>query len=183
VILVSALLGVLFNSRSWIIQCVIWLICYTASTGKKGAVRKAFKLLLIWSVACSVTLELLVQMFPGVFVALFNDKPEFTAVAVSALRIYSAGLFMFGVQCACQQTFMALGQAKVSLLMALLRKIILLIPLIYILPPFFADKTFAVLLSEPVADICAATVTGTVFFLQFPKILRRREERLKKNAT
>jgi len=151
---------------------------YNYGAGQMDRVRKTFKLLLMWSLACSVTLELLVQIFPGVFVALFNDKPEFTAVAVSALRIYSAGLFMFGIQCACQQTFMALGQAKVSLLMALLRKIILLIPLIYILPPFFEDKTFAVLLSEPVADICAATVTGIVFFTQFPRILKQREELL-----
>jgi Na+-driven multidrug efflux pump len=73
----------------------------------------------------------------------------------------------------CQQTFMALGQAKVSLLLACLRKLILLIPLIFILPHFFADKVFAVFLAEPVSDLLAATVTTITFLSRFNGILRR----------
>ena len=76
-----------------------------------------------------------------------------------------------GVQIACQQSFMALGQAKVSLLLACLRKIILLIPLIFILPCFMADKCFGVFLAEPVSDILAATITAITFFSRFDKIL------------
>ena len=88
-----------------------------------------------------------------------------------AMRIYMAGIFSTGVQIACQQSFMALGQAKVSLLLACLRKLILLIPLIFILPHVVANPVFGVFLAEPVSDIIAATVTATTFFLQFNKIL------------
>ena len=84
-----------------------------------------------------------------------------------------AGIFALGFQIACQQSFMALGQAKISLLLACLRKIILLIPLIFILPNFFENKVFAVFLAEPISDILAACVTTIAFFSQFQKILRK----------
>ena len=87
------------------------------------------------------------------------------------MQIYMAGIFALGAQMVCQQSFMALGQAKVSLLLACLRKVILLIPLIFLLPQFFEDKVFAVFLAEPVSDIAAAIVTVTVFLLRFKKIL------------
>ena len=92
---------------------------------------------------------------------------------VWAMRIYMACIFSLGFQLACQQTFMTLGQAKVSLLLACLRKLILLIPLIFILPLFFESKVFAVFLAEPVSDIIAAVVTVTVFFTRFDKILKK----------
>jgi Na+-driven multidrug efflux pump len=82
-----------------------------------------------------------------------------------------AGIFSMGFQLSCQQSFMALGQAKISLFLACLRKLILLIPLIFILPNFFENKVFAVFLAEPVSDIIAAIVTTTVFLLSFNKIL------------
>ena len=86
---------------------------------------------------------------------------------------------MLGVQFSCQQTFVALGQAKVSLFLALLRKIILLIPLIYILPHILTgNQVFAVYVAEPVADALAATTTGLMFAWKFPRILRRREKEL-----
>ena len=78
---------------------------------------------------------------------------------------------MLGVQFSCQQTFIALGEAKISLFLALLRKIFLLIPLIYILPNFFADKVFGVFLAEPVADVLAAMTTGTLFWRRFRKLM------------
>ncbi len=81
------------------------------------------------------------------------------------------GIFSIGFQVSCQQSFMALGQAKVSLLLACLRKIVLLIPLIFILPCFLADKVFAVFLAEPISDILAATVTTITFLTRFDKIL------------
>ena len=84
---------------------------------------------------------------------------------------------MFGAQIACQQTFVALGQAKKSMLLALLRKVILLVPLIYILPNFFSNKVFAVILAEPIADFLATATTVTVFLLSIKKILRAAEER------
>ena len=84
-----------------------------------------------------------------------------------------AGIFAMGFQTSCQQCFMALGQAKVSLLLACLRKLVLLIPLIYILPAVMENNVQAVFTAEPVSDILAATVTVTVFLLQFRKILQR----------
>ena len=124
----------------------------------------------------------MVECFPGVFIAIFNDKPELVEVARRTIRVYFAGIFAFGVQSACQQTFVALGEAKVSLFLALLRKVILLIPLVFILPNFLADKVFAVWLAEPVADILAAGTTGIVFFSRFSGILKRRKETLRKGS-
>lgn len=92
-----------------------------------------------------------------------------------ALRIYMAATGVFGIQLAVQQVFMALGQAKISLFIACLRKIILLIPLIYILPHFFADKVFAVFLAEPVSDFISVIVAATLFFLNIKKILKEGE--------
>ena len=110
---------------------------------------------------------------PGVFAAIFNNDPALVEYTSWAMRIYMAGIFSMGFQLSCQQSFMALGQAKVSLLMACLRKIILLIPLIFILPMFFENKVFGVFLAEPVSDIIAAAVTSIMFFTQFKKILER----------
>ena len=110
---------------------------------------------------------------------LFNDKPELVDLAVWALRIYVAGMFMLGVQTSCQQTFVALGQAKISLFLALLRKIILLLPLILILPRLIpGHQVMAVFLAEPVTDVLAALTTGLMFLWRFPRILKRRQKEL-----
>jgi len=156
---------------------------YNYGAGNFQRVRQVFRLLLGCCLAYTFTVWLLAELFPDAFIALFNDKPELVDVARRTLRVYVAGIFAFGVQSACQQTFVALGQAKVSLFLALLRKIILLIPLIFILPCFLEDKVFAVWLAEPVADVCAAAATGTMFAVRFPRILaRRREELSEKNS-
>ena len=155
------------------------IVGYNYGAGKLDRVRKAFRLLITAGVVYAISAWLLVQLFPHVFVALFNDKPELVEAAVWALRIYLACFFMLGVQFSCQQTFVALGQAKVSLFLALLRKIILLIPLIYILPHILTgNQVFAVYVAEPVADALAATTTGLMFAWKFPRILRRREKEL-----
>ncbi|MDD5938861.1 MAG: MATE family efflux transporter [Clostridiales bacterium] len=157
------------------------IVGFNYGAGNFDRVRQAFRLLLKCCVVYTCCVCALTELFPDVFIAIFNDKPELVGVARQTIRVYFAGVFMFGVQTACQQTFVALGEAKVSLLLALLRKIILLIPLIYILPHFLADKVFAVWLAEPIADICAAVVTGTIFFFRFPRILSRRGEELHQN--
>ena len=89
-----------------------------------------------------------------------------------ALKIYMGMSLIFGAQIACQQTFLAVGNAKTSLFLAILRKIILLIPLIFILPNFFENKVFAVFLAEPVADTLAVATTVTLFTIQFRQVLR-----------
>ena len=85
---------------------------------------------------------------------------------------------LFGVQLACQQTFIALGNAKASVFLALLRKVILLIPLIFILPNFFENKVMAVFLAEPIADFCAVSVTALLFFFSFGRLLREMEQKV-----
>lgn len=134
-------------------------------------VREAFRCLLISCFAYSMVLWLLVQLFPQLFILIFNDDPILIDYAVWALRIYMGATGLFGIQIACQQTFVALGNAKASLFLAALRKIILLVPLIYILPNFFADKAFAVFLAEPVADFLAVCATSVLFSLQFKRAM------------
>ena len=141
-------------------------------------VKRGFLLMLLAAVCISTFTWGVIQLFPQFFVGLFNDNPALVEVAVWALRIYAAGAFMLGAQFSCQQSFVAFGQAKVSMLLALLRKVILLIPLIYIFPLFFTDKVFAVFLAEPVADVTAALSTATVFALRVPKLLEARAHHL-----
>lgn len=150
------------------------IVGYNYGAGALDRVRKAFRLLFTSGVVYALAGWGLLQLFPQTFVGLFNDKPELVEIGAWALRIYTGCFFMMGIQFACQQTFVALGQAKTSLFLALLRKILLLIPLIFILPWFIDDQVFAVFLAEPVADFLAAATTGTIFFARFPKILARR---------
>ena len=138
-------------------------------------VRQTFRLLLTCCVTYSAVFWCLVQMFPTVFVQIFNSEPELVAFTARALRIYMAVTCIFGAQIACQQTFIALGNAKSALFLALLRKVILLIPLIYILPMLMADKTTAVFLAEPVADLLAVITTVTMFTRQFRKTMAELE--------
>ncbi|MCI8651798.1 MAG: MATE family efflux transporter [Oscillospiraceae bacterium] len=154
------------------------IIGFNYGAGKLDRVKQAFRLLFICCLTFTVAIWALVELFPEVFIAVFNDKPQLVTVATQTLRVYFAGIFMFGIQSACQQTFVALGEAKISLFLALLRKVILLIPLIFILPLFLPNKVFAVWLAEPVADICAAVTTGCMFAYRFPRILKRREQEL-----
>ena len=142
------------------------IVSYNYGARNPQRVRRAFKVLLIACVTYSLTLWALVQLFPQIFALLFTPNQELVDYAAWALRIYMAATGIFGVQVACQQTFVALGNAKTSLFLAALRKIILLIPLIFILPHFFADKSFAVFLAEPVLAVCT---TATMFFFLFRK--------------
>lgn len=150
------------------------IIGYNYGAGHLDRVKQTFRMLFIGGMFLSVGGFALVQLFPQIFIAIFNDKPELVEATQWAMRVYFGGMFMLGMQFSCQQTFVALGQAKVSLVLALLRKVVLLIPLVYILPLFLENQVFAVYLAEPVADIVAATITGLVFFWKFPRILKER---------
>lgn len=149
------------------------IISYNYGAGNQKRVKAAFKLLLKLSVCYSVALWLFVMIFPGVFASMFTSEPQLLEFTKTALRIYVACLFLFGIQIACQSTFTAIGNAKASIVVAVVRKFVLLIPLIYILPLIFTqDKTSAVYLAEPVADFIAVTFTSILFTFQFKKILR-----------
>lgn len=111
------------------------------------------------------------MLMPQMFAGIFSSDPELISYTSWAMRIYMGGILAMGFQLSCQQSFMAMGQAKISLLLACLRKLILLIPLIYILPALMEQKVMAVYMAESVSDVLAATVTVTVFLTQFNKIL------------
>ncbi|MCI7812875.1 MAG: MATE family efflux transporter [Lachnospiraceae bacterium] len=156
------------------------IISYNYGAGNRERVEKAFKLLFCCAVSFSTAFWLFNMIFPRAMVSLFGSTEALLEEASWALRIYFATSFVMGVQNSCQQTFVAVGQAKISLFLACLRKIILLIPLIYILPNFFEDKVFAVFLAEPVADFLAASTTFVMFCIVFRRLMNQIGER--KNA-
>ena len=147
------------------------VMSFTFGAGKRPRVKEAFRFQLTLCFGYTTLFWLLMMLAPGVVAGIFTSDAALIEYTTWAMRIYMAGILAMGVQIACQQSFMALGQAKVSLLLACLRKIILLIPLIFILPCFTADKCFGVFLAEPVSDILAATITAITFFSRFDKIL------------
>lgn len=149
------------------------IISYNYGAGNLPRVKGTFKILLCSCLGYSMTIWALVMLFPQVFIQVFNNNPELVEFGVPCLRTYMAVSGIFGIQIACQQTFISLGNAKNSLFLALLRKIILLIPLIFIMPALFpANKTMAVFTAEPVADLLAVTTTATMFAMYFRKVMR-----------
>lgn len=144
---------------------------YNYGAKNNHRVKSTFKLLIKSAFIYSTIMWLLMIIFTDTFVSLFTSDPALKNYAVWASRIYLGTAFVMAAQNSCQQTFVALGQAKVSMFLALLRKIILLIPLIFILPMFFENKVFAVLLAEPISDSIAATVTTITFAVQINRIL------------
>ena len=150
---------------------------YNYGAGNAKRVKESFSLLLKVCLAYSMLLWLLVMFMPDKFVMMFNSDPNLVEYGSWAMRIYFAVSGIFGIQVACQQTFIAIGNAKTSLFLAILRKILLLIPLIYILPMFFENKAMAVYLAEPVADAIAVITTGILFIRSFRKTIKRMEEK------
>ena len=148
------------------------LISYNYGAKKFDRVKEAFFCQFGVCVTYTTLFWLMILLFPNVFAGIFTSDAALVGYTAWALRIFLACGFSVGFQLSCQQAFMALGQAKISLVMALLRKVFLLIPLIFILPNFFADKAFAVFLAEPVSDIIAAAVTTFMFFRFFIKMLK-----------
>ena len=119
------------------------------------------------------------MLIPGTLASALTSDGELVSYAAWAMRIYAAAMFLLGVQSACQQTFIGIGNAKTSLFLAVLRKLILLIPLIYIMPAIFQNKVMAVYLAEPVADTLSVATTAVMFHFQFGKAMRRLEEQKK----
>ncbi len=149
------------------------IMSYNFGAGKKERVKQAFGCQLLSCAGYAAALWLMMMLAPQAFAQIFSNDQALVAHTVRSMRIYMAGIFSIGIQIACQQTFMALGQAKISLLLACLRKLVLLIPLIFILPHVFADQVFGVFVAEPVSDILAATVTAFMLFTRINKILAR----------
>lgn len=172
--IISSIMQLVYLPMQGLAQGAQPIISYNYGAGNKERVKKAFKMFITISLSYSVVMWLFVMLLPQLLVRIFTSDAQLMETASWALRIYMAGIFALGAQTACQQTFVSLGQANVSIFLALLRKIILLIPLVYILPLFLADKVLGVFLAEPFADVIAATVTTIVFAIKFPKILKNK---------
>ena len=150
------------------------IISYSYGAGDPGRVREAFQLLLKVSLAYSVLLWLFVMLLPGGFASMFTSDAHLMDYTKTALRVYMGAMLLFGIQMACQMTFNALGKAAESIVVAVMRKFVLLIPLIYIMPQIFSsDKTMAVYMAEPIADALAVTFTAILFSVQFKKTLKK----------
>ena len=130
-------------------------------------VKQTFKCLLLVSVLYSTLLWAMIQLFPQTFAAIFTPNAELIDFTARAMRVYFAVLLIFGIQIACQMTFVSIGNAVSSIIVAVMRKFVLLLPLIYMMPNLVADKTMGVYMAEPIADTIAVTFTCVLFFFQF----------------
>ena len=149
------------------------IISYNYGAGDAGRVRAAFKLLLKVSLGYSALLWGLVMLIPGGFASMFTSDSQLVDYTRTALRIYMGAMVLMGIQMACQMTFNALGKATESIIVAVMRKFVLLIPLIYIMPHIItADQTMAVYMAEPIADVIAVSFTAVLFTVQFRKIIK-----------
>ncbi len=153
------------------------IISYNYGANDADRVKQAFKLQLLSCFAYAFVLWAAVELFPSLFVAIFTNDAQLAQTARWALRIYMAGVFLMGIQIACQQSFIAFGNSKISAFLAIFRKILVLIPLIYILPAILTDQVQAVFLAEPIADAAAVLTTVTLFSVNFKKMLKNMEKK------
>jgi putative MATE family efflux protein len=146
---------------------------YGAKTAER--VKQTYKILLKTCLIYSVTVWTLVMLMPSVFVSVFTPDTELVAFASKALRIYFSGMILFGIQISCQMTFVSLGNAASSVIVAVVRKFVLLLPLIYIMPNIIGDRTIGVYIAEPIADIVCGLLLAIIFVFQFKKAIKKIE--------
>lgn len=172
--ILSSLMSMIFMPLQGITQGAQPIISYNYGANRLDRVKEAFKLQILTCVTFTTSAWFLIMLFPQIFIRLFSTDDSLIELAVWCTRVYMFGVFLLGIQNACQQTFIALGYAKISLLLACLRKIILLIPLIFTLPMFFENKVFAVFLAEPIADISASLITLSVFLVTTKDLFKKK---------
>ena len=149
------------------------ILSYNYGAKNADRVKQTYRLLLKICLAYSVTIWGAVMLFPNAFVSIFTPDATLISFASKALRIYFAGMVLFGIQIACQMTFVSLGNAPSSVIVAVVRKFVLLLPLIYIMPNLVSNRTIGVYMAEPIADVIAVTFTAILFVFQFKKALRK----------
>ena len=174
-----AVMSILFS-----IMQVVWLpmqgfaqgaqpiVSYNYGAGNLVRVKKCFRTLFVTCMAFSLGIVLLVELFPGMFMGIFTDNQDLIQMGMPALRVFMAGMCLMGAQTACQQTFLALGESLVSMFLALLRKVILLMPLALLLPIVTGWGVWGLLIAEPISDILAVSTTVTMFAIRSRKLLR-----------
>ena len=153
------------------------IMSFNYGAGNADRVRGTYKLLLITTFSYSLLIWACIMLMPQVFTGIFTPDADLLHFTAKALRIYCASLGLFGIQIACQMAFVSLGNALCSMTVAIVRKFVLLVPLIYLMPQLMADKTMAVYTAEPVADALAVTFTAILFFFVFRKAMGRLEEK------
>ena len=153
------------------------IMSFNYGAGDSGRVKKTFRLLLTVCLSYSLVIWACIMLFPQVFACIFTPDATLLDFTAKALRIYCAGLGLFGIQIACQMAFVSLGQALCSMTVAIMRKFVLLLPLIYLMPVLISDKTMGVYMAEPVADVLAVTFTAILFFIVFRKAMKKLEEK------
>ena len=156
---------------------------YNYGARKKERVKESFSLLLKCSLIYSLSLWAFIMVCPRLFASIFPPDPALITFTAGALRVYCGVLGIFGLQIACQMTFLALGNAKSSITVAVVRKFVLLLPLIYLMPRLMANQTMAVYAAEPIADILAVSFTAFLFSRQFKKTMGELDTPLTKEGT
>lgn len=149
------------------------ILSFNFGAGNAGRVKKAFRLLLIVCLSYSFLLWGFIMLFPSAFASIFANNLSLVSYTADALRIYCAVLCLFGIQIACQMTFVSIGSAVCSIIVAVMRKFVLLIPLIYIMPHILSNKVNAVYAAEPVADVLAITFTVILFSVMFTRAMKK----------
>jgi Na+-driven multidrug efflux pump len=149
------------------------LLGFNYGAQKIERVKKTFKILLISCLSYTTIMVGLYMLFSKQIVMIFNTNPQLIQETSSAMKIYFAGVFVFGAQIACQQTFLSLGKAKQSMTLVILRKLILLVPLIYILPMLLPNQYSAVLIAEPITDLLSTLITIICFVKFYTKSLSK----------
>ena len=152
------------------------IMSYNYGAKKVDRMKKTFKLHLAISLIYSTLFWLFVELFPSLFAGIFSADPTLVSFTAGALRIYCGAMFLFGIQLACQMTFVAIGYAVCSIIVAVVRKFVLLLPLLFVVPMFVSNKTMGVYMAEPIADAIAVTFTAILFSIQFRKALRKLEK-------
>lgn len=150
---------------------------FNFGAGNKDRVKETFKVLMMTSLIYAIICWAVIMIFPGAIAGIFTPIAKVQTYTGRAMRYYFLMIFALGAQVACQQSFVALGQAKISLLMAFLRRIFLMVPLIIILPLLLSDQVTGVLIAEPIADITAAVITTALFLKRFDKMLEQPREK------
>lgn len=145
---------------------------YNYGAGNSARVKQTVKLLFIACITYSVVLWALIMLFPQLFAGIFTPDSQLIEFTARALRIYCGVLCLFGIQISAQMTFVSIGNAPCSIIVAIVRKFVLLLPLIYVMPALVPDKTMGVYMAEPVADVLAVAFTTVLFAVQFRKALK-----------
>ncbi|WP_305306178.1 MATE family efflux transporter, partial [Romboutsia ilealis] len=184
--IMSSIMQIILLPANGLTQGAQPIISYNYGAKNIDRVKKTFKYTVLVTLSYTFFMCLILMVAPEMVVKVFNNDPLLLEITSWSIKIYFAGIFIFGIQAACQSTFLALGQAKISLFLALLRKVILLVPLIFILPIIMEEKLLAVLLAEPVADIIAVLITAICFIVFYKKTLNvmyKNENKLVENET